>query len=133
MTGHPRLVWRAAAPLTAAGALVVAVPALLLAGPPGLVGALLGAVLVVLFFGPDILLAALAGDRLDPVALALVGYVIKLILLGGLLFAVGGSDAVSGSALAAGVVVCAACWLTGHVRAVSALGKQPADDVVEGA
>jgi O-antigen/teichoic acid export membrane protein len=120
---HPSL--RSVAVPTAVVAVPVTVGSALLAGWPGLWAALLGTAVVVLFFGLDLLLLALVRGQVDAVGVAVLGYVVKLVVVGGLLLSVRDAVPVSAPAFVLTTVLAAAAWLAGHVRAVAAQNRRP--------
>ena len=117
--------WRSVAVPTAVVAVPVTVGSALLAGWSGLWAGVLGTVVVVLFFGLDLLLVAAVRGQVDAVGVALLGYAVKLVLIGGLLLSVRDALPVSAPAFVVTTVLCAAAWLAGHVRAVAAQSRRP--------
>lgn len=106
-------------PTLAVGAVAVAVAAVV-DGGRGAVGSLLALAVVVGSFGSTLLVLGRLAPRVPPLtmfAVALVGYVTKVGLLGILLLLLGGASWLSGPAFGWTAVAAAVVWLAGEMRA----------------
>lgn len=113
-----RILRGAAIPTAAAGALAVLL-SFLLAGGLGALGSLIGLGLVAVFFTVGMVALAYAARVSATVMMqvALVTYLVKILTLGALLFALAGTDAFDLKAFAWTVVACTVVWIAAQVRA----------------
>jgi ATP synthase protein I len=108
----------AAIPTIAVGLVVVAVAALT-AGGKGALGAAIGVVVVAVFFTAGLLAVTWAG-RVSPQMMmlaAVLGYLVKVVLLMVLLSSFSDTTLFSPRAFGWGVVICTIAWTIGEVRA----------------
>ncbi|MEU8267733.1 hypothetical protein AB0B89_11245 [Sphaerisporangium sp. NPDC049002] len=108
----------AAVPTIAVGLVVVVVSALM-AGTKGALGAAIGVVVVAAFFTAGLVAVTWAG-RVSPQLMmlaAVLGYLVKVILLMVLLSSFADATAFTPRALGWGVVICTIVWTIGEVRA----------------
>jgi ATP synthase protein I len=113
-----RIVRRAAVPTAAAGALAAGIAAVV-AGASGALGTALGVVVAGAFFGLGLAAMIWVGHRHPELFLpaGFLVYTTQMGLLLGLLLLLRDASFLNGRAFAAGVLVGAAAWLTGQVRA----------------
>ncbi|MGV9773995.1 hypothetical protein [Streptosporangium sp. NPDC003464] len=112
-----RLLKGAAIPTLLVG-LVVVVVAALVAGGKGALGAAIGALVVCAFFTLGIVAVSYA-SRVSPMAMmtaAVVGYVVKIIIVMGLLKAFEDVTAFEPRAFGWGAVACTVAWTVGEMR-----------------
>ncbi|WP_424529565.1 hypothetical protein ACOZ38_08600 [Sphaerisporangium viridialbum] len=108
----------AAVPTIAVG-LVVVVVAALMAGTKGALGAAIGVVVVAAFFTAGLVAVTWAG-RVSPQMMmlaAVLGYLVKVILLMVLLSSFSDATAFAPKAFGWSVVICTIVWTIGEVRA----------------
>ncbi|WP_405145221.1 hypothetical protein OG589_00705 [Sphaerisporangium sp. NBC_01403] len=108
----------AAVPTIAVG-LVVVVVAALMAGTKGALGAAIGVVVVAAFFTAGLVAVTWAG-RVSPQMMmlaAVLGYLVKVILLMVLLSSFSDATAFAPGAFGWSVVICTIVWTIGEVRA----------------
>jgi ATP synthase protein I len=124
--GQPTRLGSAVLPTALVGA-VLTLGFALLAGWPGALGAAVGGALVVAFFGADLLALRSASRRFPdaPVQLALLGYLVKIVVLGVLLLFLRGTAAIHSGAFAVTTIACTVVWLVGQIRVVGRLVKLP--------
>ena len=108
----------AAIPTVAVGVVVIAVAALTGAGK-GALGAALGVLLVAVFFTAGLMAVTWAG-RVSPQMMmlaAVLGYLVKVVLLMVLLSAFSDTTAFSPRAFGWSVIICTLTWTIGEMRA----------------
>lgn len=115
-----RILRGAAIPTAAAGALAMLL-SFLLAGGLGALGSLIGLGLVAAFFTVGMVAMAYAARVSAAVLMqvALLTYLVKIVTLGALLFALTGTEAFSLKAFAWTVIACTLVWIAAQVRAFS--------------
>lgn len=121
MQGHDARILRGAALPTAATGTVAAIAAFALKGVAGLIGAAIGTALVMAFFAVSFVVVTWAAARkpalMFPVAMG--SFVVKILVLGLLLYRFGGTTVLDATAFALTAAVCVAVWLGGHMRALA--------------
>lgn len=133
MQVHDARLLRGAAWPTAVVGVVLIVASGLLAGPKGLIGSALGVAVVAIFFSVGLVVIGWA-SQINPMLMmnvALLTYLVKIIVLGALLFAVRDTTAFDTKAFAWSVFVATLVWITAEIRAFTKLQLPYVDSAQE--
>lgn len=116
MQEHDARILRGAAIPTAIVGVIAMIIAYAMRGTDGLIGAVLGTLLVISFFAISAFIVAVTAKKAPHLVLpaALLTYLVKTFVLGGLLIAFRGTAAFDADAMALATLACVVVWLGAH-------------------